>query len=335
MAGWDIFLSYDKSNVAIAKELAEAFQARGWSVWWDPKIPPGRSWAEVIESSIKSSKCVVVLWSAASVKSKWVKKEARFADKLERLIPAIIEPVELPFEFDHIEAAHLENWQGSETDEFAELVAELRSRILAISAVSNVPSNEIQVDTANNIASEVAGAGDGTESSAPKGKISLETEPVGSSSRQIGSKVEPDFWYTKTGRLLAGLAAVTVIWILGLSAVYALTHFAMSLHFASLDARVLLLTNRVPWLANSIGVIVGIIIITSTWSIVFDEFPLFGRDYLLSSLKAMAVPLGSAFCVALLLGSSIQTGWMRHFGPIAVTIAAITAQACAILNELI
>jgi len=88
----DIFLSYEKSDRATAERLAVAFQRERWTVFWDHKTPPGKTWAEVIESSIRTSRCVVVLWSKTSIHSKWVHKEARFAEKRNCLIPVLAVP---------------------------------------------------------------------------------------------------------------------------------------------------------------------------------------------------------------------------------------------------
>ncbi len=110
-----IFLSYDSSDRSSAAAVVHVLKKRGWNVWWDPKIPPGKAWPEVIEEAISSASCVVVLWSKASVDSKWVRKEARYAERHKVLIPVRIEEVEVPFEFDHLQAARLEDWNGSES----------------------------------------------------------------------------------------------------------------------------------------------------------------------------------------------------------------------------
>lgn len=128
-SGVDIFLSHQRSDAEKARMLADAFQREGLSVWWDHRIPPGKTWAEVIESSIKRSRCVVVLWSKTSVNSKWVKKEARFAEKRACLIPILIDAVDPPFEFEDVQAADLTDWEGERTEAFLNLVAELRSRL--------------------------------------------------------------------------------------------------------------------------------------------------------------------------------------------------------------
>ena len=125
----DIFLSYEHTDHSKARKLAESLEHEGWTVWWDPRIPPGQTWATVIESCLKSSRCVVVLWSETSIKSKWVNKEARFADKFDLLVPALIHDVKPPFEFEHIQAANLIDWDGTGTEGFSHLTAELRSRL--------------------------------------------------------------------------------------------------------------------------------------------------------------------------------------------------------------
>jgi len=42
----------------------------------DRIIPPGITFDDVIEQNLDAAKCVIVLWSRESVKSKWVKTEA-------------------------------------------------------------------------------------------------------------------------------------------------------------------------------------------------------------------------------------------------------------------
>lgn len=114
----DIFLSYAREDVALAEELATAFEQRAWTVFWDRIVPPGGTWAEILERELAAAGCVVVLWSKSSVKSDWVSIEASTARERGVLIPAFIEDVNAPLEFSRIQAADLSKWKpgGSDTE---------------------------------------------------------------------------------------------------------------------------------------------------------------------------------------------------------------------------
>lgn len=112
----DVFLSYARPDRPSAEILAEAFRRQGWFVFWDPQIPPGKVFAEVIEKELEGAKCVVVLWSKKSVSSNWVLDEASEGAARSILIPALIEDVKIPLGFRRIQAVRLVGWQGSSDD---------------------------------------------------------------------------------------------------------------------------------------------------------------------------------------------------------------------------
>jgi hypothetical protein len=113
----DIFVSYASADRDRARAVAQALADQGWSVWWDRTIPPGRQFDEVIEEALDSARCVVVLWSRASVASQWVKTEAAEAMRRKILVPVLIEDVKIPLEFRRLQAADLSTWTGGNTHE--------------------------------------------------------------------------------------------------------------------------------------------------------------------------------------------------------------------------
>jgi hypothetical protein len=58
-----VFISYAREDKPKAELIAQALGREGLSVWWDRKIPPGKSYSQVIEEALQSAKCIIVLWS--------------------------------------------------------------------------------------------------------------------------------------------------------------------------------------------------------------------------------------------------------------------------------
>ena len=126
----DIFISYASADRERARLLADALANRGYSVWWDRTIPPGRVFDEVIQEAIQGARCMVVLWSADSARSNWVKTEAAEGVARGILVPALVSEVAPPIEFKRIQSANLSLWNGDETDgEYRNLLASIEALI--------------------------------------------------------------------------------------------------------------------------------------------------------------------------------------------------------------
>ena len=109
----DIFLSYAKEDREVARRIAALLGNAGWVVWWDRRIPAGRTWRSVLEEALRDMRCMVVLWSAHSIESDWVRDEADEARARKKLVPVLIEAVTPPVGFRNIQAADLSGWDGS------------------------------------------------------------------------------------------------------------------------------------------------------------------------------------------------------------------------------
>jgi len=122
----DIFISYASADRECARALAVQLERLGWSVWWDRDIQAGKTFAGVIESEINRARCVIVLWSHASVDSRWVRDEANEGLKRDALVPVFIESVSPPLGFRSIHAADLNGWQSDpQSQGFRDLVRDL------------------------------------------------------------------------------------------------------------------------------------------------------------------------------------------------------------------
>jgi hypothetical protein len=123
----DIFISYANADRPVARRLAEALEAHGWSVWWDHRsLRGGQHFDRVIEEAIRDAEVVVVVWSKASVKSEWVQDEATLALRMKKLVPLRIDMARLPMRFSNIHTVDLASWDGkTDAEPFKRLVKDL------------------------------------------------------------------------------------------------------------------------------------------------------------------------------------------------------------------
>ena len=141
----DIFISYAREDRPRVEPIAKALEEQDWSVWWDPQIPPGKTFIGVIKDALDAAKCVVVLWSKQSIDSEWVLEEANFGKRRGILVPAKIDPVEPPLGFGLIQAANLTNWDGDTRH------AQFEGLLTAISGIVGPPRQPEKDDQVANI----------------------------------------------------------------------------------------------------------------------------------------------------------------------------------------
>lgn len=129
-----IFISYAREDQPRAELLTRALTGDGLDVWWDGRIQPGDpSFHRAIEDALRRARCVLVLWSASSVRSEYVEIEASFAWKERKLIPILIDDIaeHIPVAFQLVQAVNLTHWTGDAADEAFVRLEEVITRHLA------------------------------------------------------------------------------------------------------------------------------------------------------------------------------------------------------------
>jgi TIR domain len=92
-----VFISYRKTERALAEEFKKRIEKTGFQVWMDTKLHAGTEWRDAIDQEIRKSIAVVVLLTPDAKSSEYVTYEWAFAYGAGvRVIPAIyINPADL------------------------------------------------------------------------------------------------------------------------------------------------------------------------------------------------------------------------------------------------
>lgn len=119
-----VFFSYSREDKARALPIILAIRAAGYSVWWDGMLEGGSTYLETTERALESARAVVVLWSAKSIKSHWVRDESTYGREQQKLVPLAIDGVQPPLGFRQIQLIDFEKWSGkADAGEVRELIA--------------------------------------------------------------------------------------------------------------------------------------------------------------------------------------------------------------------
>src|SRR2546430_1736661 len=108
----DIFFSYSSKDRERVRNIHDALVDRGFTVFWDQKVPAGTDWDTWIRSQLNESKCAIVIWSLNSVVSDNVRHEATIAKLQNKLVPVLLEqlaPNQIPIGHYSEQAANLDS----------------------------------------------------------------------------------------------------------------------------------------------------------------------------------------------------------------------------------
>ena len=123
----DVFMSYVSQDRTLAEQVSRGLQADGLSVWWDRDIHGGADFAAEIDRELTAARVVIVLWSAASQASQWVRDEASQARDEKKLIPVRIDAARPPLGFRQVQTLDLQGWSGDPAaSAFANLLGSIR-----------------------------------------------------------------------------------------------------------------------------------------------------------------------------------------------------------------
>lgn len=147
----EIFVSYARNERDRVAPLVSMLEANGYKVWWDRELAPGDSFSERINDELMHAKCVVVVWSEASIGSKWVNNEALDGFERNILVPVQLDDVRIPVPFKQTQCARFVNWPAQQDE------GEVRLFLAAIKATLNgdaLPDRLYPESTASRPASE-------------------------------------------------------------------------------------------------------------------------------------------------------------------------------------
>jgi hypothetical protein len=100
---YDVFLSHSSVDVALARRVERALEREGLSTWLDrSEIRVGTLLRDELHASIRASRTVLLLWSAAAAGSRWVAAEILTAFHERRfVVPCVLDGTALPYFLDN------------------------------------------------------------------------------------------------------------------------------------------------------------------------------------------------------------------------------------------
>lgn len=124
-----LFVSYSRGDLARARPVIALLEGAGFDVWWDGRLEGGENYLQTTETALETADCVVVLWSATSTQSHWVRDEAQRGRERGCLVPLTIDGTMAPLGFRQFQLLDITAWDGAPgSPEAARILGAVRAR---------------------------------------------------------------------------------------------------------------------------------------------------------------------------------------------------------------
>jgi TolB-like protein len=124
-----LFVSYSRTDQPRALPVIDLLEANGFDVWWDGRLEGGENFLQTTEAALEGADCVVVLWSATSVASAWVRDEAQRGRERGCLVPLTIDGTMAPLGFRQVQMLDVSGWNGApDASEAARILVAVRAK---------------------------------------------------------------------------------------------------------------------------------------------------------------------------------------------------------------
>lgn len=125
-----LFVSYSRIDLPRARPVIDLLERAGFDAWWDGRLEGGENYLQTTEAALESAAAVVVLWSATSVNSNWVRDEAQRGRERGCLVPLTIDGTMAPLGFRQLQLLDVSGWDGSPGSAEAErILIAVRARL--------------------------------------------------------------------------------------------------------------------------------------------------------------------------------------------------------------
>lgn len=110
----DVYISYAREDRDIARKLAQFLETKRYTVWWDKNLDTLSDFSDDLFHQLRVARAVVVIWSPRSVRSRFVRTEARMGLRDQKLISLRhnLAITDLRSPFKKLDSEHVYNWEN-------------------------------------------------------------------------------------------------------------------------------------------------------------------------------------------------------------------------------